>query len=597
MADEAKAAGNKAFSAGNYEEAIKCFSDAISLAPDNHVLYSNRSASYASLHEYEKALEDARKTVELQPDWPKGYSRLGAAYLGQGKAADAAAAYKQGLEKDPSNEALKSGLADAEAAAARPSPMETDDLGAGGGGGMGALGKAFQGPDVYAKLHNDPKTRVFLSQPDFMAKLKAVQKNPSTLNMFLSDPRMLQAMGVLLGINITTADPSSAPGGMFPEDDEQGPPPPSRPPPEAAAARPTGPSPSAPPPREPEPELSPEEKERRERKTEADGEKQKGNEAYKRKDFDTAIGHYTRAMELDPDDVSYITNKAAANFEAGRYEDCIADCDAAVEKAHEVHADYKQVAKALTRKGSAYVKLAKAAKDYEPAIAAFNKALTEHRNPETLKKLNDAERAKKELEQQEYFDPELADKAREEGNEAFKKQLYPEAVKFYTEAIKRNPNDVRPYSNRAACYIKLTALPEALKDAEKCIAMDPNFVKGYVRKGAAQYFMKEYDKAIQTYQEGLRIEPRNQELLDGIKSCVAQVNKTNRGDLTPEELKERQARALQDPEIQQILTDPIMRQVLQDFQEDPKAAAEHQKNPMIMARIQKLVAAGIVQVR
>jgi len=37
--------------------------------------------------------------------------------------------------------------------------------------------------------------------------------------------------------------------------------------------------------------------------------------------------------------------------------------------------------------------------------------------------------------------------------------------------------------------------------------------------------------------------------------------------------------------------------VLQDFQEDPSAAAQHQRNPMIMAKIQKLVAAGIVQVR
>ena len=50
-----------------------------------------------------------------------------------------------------------------------------------------------------------------------------------------------------------------------------------------------------------------------------------------------------------------------------------------------------------------------------------------------------------------------------------------------------------------------------------------------------------------------------------------------------------------DPEIQAILTDPVMRQVLQDFQENPKAAQEHTKNPGIMAKIQKLVNAGIVR--
>jgi len=80
-----------------------------------------------------------------------------------------------------------------------------------------------------------------------------------------------------------------------------------------------------------------------------------------------------------------------------------------------VHADFKLISKALTRKGTALMKLAKTSKDYEAAIEVFNKALTEHRNPDTLKKLNDAERVKKELEQQEYFDPTVADTEREKG--------------------------------------------------------------------------------------------------------------------------------------------------------------------------------------
>src|SRR5690349_13665618 len=76
------ALGNQAFSAKNFEEAVLQFSKAIEVDPGNHVLYSNRSASYASLKQYDKALDDANKTVELKPDWPKGYSRKGAALLG-----------------------------------------------------------------------------------------------------------------------------------------------------------------------------------------------------------------------------------------------------------------------------------------------------------------------------------------------------------------------------------------------------------------------------------------------------------------------------------------------------------------------------------
>ena len=45
-------------------------------------------------------------------------------------------------------------------------------------------------------------------------------------------------------------------------------------------------------------------------KKEALDEKEKGNEAYKKKDFGTAIGHYKRAIELDPENMTYYTNAA-----------------------------------------------------------------------------------------------------------------------------------------------------------------------------------------------------------------------------------------------------------------------------------------------
>ncbi|KFK34307.1 hypothetical protein AALP_AA5G128100 [Arabis alpina] len=141
------------------------------------------------------------------------------------------------------------------------------------------------------------------------------------------------------------------------------------------------------------------------------------------------------------------------------------------------------VARALTRKGTALTKMAKCSKDYEPAIQAFQKALTEHRNPDTLKRLNEAKRAKKEWEQKDYFDPKIGDEER-------------------GKPIKGNPKDPKAYSNRAACYSKLGAMPEGLKDAKKCIELDPTFSKGYNRKAAVQFLMKEYDNAMETYQEG-----------------------------------------------------------------------------------------------
>jgi tetratricopeptide (TPR) repeat protein len=60
------------------------FTQAIEIEPGNHVLYSNRSGAYASLKNFDKALEDANKTTEVKPDWAKGWGRKGAALHGQG---------------------------------------------------------------------------------------------------------------------------------------------------------------------------------------------------------------------------------------------------------------------------------------------------------------------------------------------------------------------------------------------------------------------------------------------------------------------------------------------------------------------------------
>lgn len=67
------------------------------------------------------------------------------------------------------------------------------------------------------------------------------------------------------------------------------------------------------------------------------------------------------------------------------------------------------------------------------------------------------------------------------------------------------------------------------------------------------------------------------------------------GDASEEELAQRRTRAMNDPEIQNIMTDPVMRQVLQDLQEDPRTAAKHMSQPQIRMKLDKLVKAGIVR--
>lgn len=67
------------------------------------------------------------------------------------------------------------------------------------------------------------------------------------------------------------------------------------------------------------------------RKADALAEKEQGNAAYKKKDFQSAVQHYDRALELYEGDISFLTNRCAidAAFDAAFVSQFNAAVDAA----------------------------------------------------------------------------------------------------------------------------------------------------------------------------------------------------------------------------------------------------------------------------
>lgn len=66
-ADELKAAGNKAFGTGKYQEAAEIYANAITLS-QSPVLYSNRAQCFINLKLWDKALQDVENGLKLNPD-------------------------------------------------------------------------------------------------------------------------------------------------------------------------------------------------------------------------------------------------------------------------------------------------------------------------------------------------------------------------------------------------------------------------------------------------------------------------------------------------------------------------------------------------
>lgn len=196
----------------------------------------------------------------------------------------------------------------------------------------------FSDPNMIQKLASNPKTAPLLADQEFMAKLQRLRTNPNDIGMELQDPRFLQVMSVLMGIDMSFGAPPGAgeqsSSGVKEEEDVEMP-----------DARP---APKYEPKKEPEPEPEPEEDEEtkaaKEAKAQADELKKKGTEFYKKRQFDQAIEHYTKAWELHKD-IAYKTNLGAAKFEKGDYEGAIQACNEAIEYGREVHADFKIVAK------------------------------------------------------------------------------------------------------------------------------------------------------------------------------------------------------------------------------------------------------------
>ena len=64
----------------------------------------------SNLNLYEQAIEDAKKAIQLNPNYAKAYLRLGKAYEGINDFQKAYEAYSQGLEKDPNNAQINEAL-------------------------------------------------------------------------------------------------------------------------------------------------------------------------------------------------------------------------------------------------------------------------------------------------------------------------------------------------------------------------------------------------------------------------------------------------------------------------------------------------------
>ena len=580
QASEYKQQGNEAFKNKDFSKAVEYFTKAIELKPQDHILYSNRSGAYTGLSNYEQALEDANSCLTYDSKFIKGYSRKAAALEGLGKFDEALETVEKGLEIDPNSELL---LEKKEEINQAKNGGGSDDF---LGGFPGGMPDQNMQQNMLMQLLSNPETAKLFQDPSFLQKFQDVQTNPGNIMKYMNDPQFMQVMGALSGARgggfggsqnpgfnpRQQSAPTTAQGSKMDEEDI---------------------------PRWEEPTRQEHKREqpapqKSKQQSEAEKEKEAGNAAYKQKQFDVAITHYRKAIELEPQTLVFRSNLLAVLIEKKEFDLALQECVEAEKVYNETEPRLRKsedLAKIYARQARIYELQDK----IEESISYFNKSLLESKEYKVEQELKRVKNEKKLKDEKNYLNPELGAQARDRGNKLFSDGKFTEALVEYQDAIKRNPKDAKSYNNRATCYVKLMEYNLAIKEVEKALEIEPTFVKALVRKGSIHHVLKEYHKATEVLERALTIDPEDESAKDQLRKTRMAIS----GDMhnqTEGNDEERMRRAMADPEIQQLMMDPMLKIALGKMQEDPKNAHTYFNDKTLGPKLQKLIQAGIIKV-
>ncbi|XP_038062393.1 sperm-associated antigen 1-like [Patiria miniata] len=261
------------------------------------------------------------------------------------------------------------------------------------------------------------------------------------------------------------------------------------------------------------------------RKAEATVLKDQGNQAFKKSDYTRAVELYTQGLERLKDFVVLYTNRAQAYNKLEKFTEAMEDCRTALQL------EPKNV-KALVHLGKAQQGL----KDYEAAVWTYKEILKIDEKYEKM--VADNVKRAQEADASERTEKRKAEATvlKDQGNQAFNKGDYTRAVKLYTQGLERLKDFVVLYTNRAQTYNKLEKFSEAMEDCRTALQLEPNNVKALVHLGKAQQGLKDYEAAVTTYQEILKIDKKHKKMVADYIAAVNLAKSTAKSDMEAERL-------------------------------------------------------------
>ena len=189
-----------------------------------------------------------------------------------------------------------------------------------------------------------------------------------------------------------------------------------------------------------------------------------------KRDFDCAMEDYTKAIDINPNFVQAYNNRGNVYHDKGDYDHAMEDYTTAIELNPE-HVN------AYINRGNAYCDRG----EYDIAIADHTKAIDINPNHVTA-----------------YFN---------RGNAYDKRGDFDRATVDYTKAIELNPRNAHAYTNRGIIYGKRSNSDHAIVDFNKAIEFKPDLAIAYTSRGNAYCDKGKHDIAIADHTKAIELNP------------------------------------------------------------------------------------------
>ncbi|XP_036596411.1 sperm-associated antigen 1 [Trichosurus vulpecula] len=563
LATREKEKGNEAFSSGDYEEAVMYYTRSISVSP-TVAAYNNRAQAEIKLKNWNNALQDCEKVLELEPENLKAFMRRATAYKHQNKYHEAIEDLKKVLNVEPDNVIAKKILSEVEKDLNKSQPesapktkgkrmviqeiedSEDEDRKRSGEHEHGNGGEKTDVP-VGGEQRSD-QTEMGNVQNKFTGK--GNRKKSRGKEAQKCGERTLTG-GTSEGQNVKPSpEPRGEVNGHLGRDGTAG---------GSRGAKEVSRPERAPSPRPLPPA------------TAADL-KNEGNELFKNGQFGEALLKYSQAVEKvqgsgseNADELSVLySNRAACYLKEGNCSRCVEDCNRALEL-------HPFSIKPLLRRAVAYETMEqyrKAYVDYKTVLQIDNRiqaandsinritrTLIDQDGPTWREKLSpipavpfsvqlhrldggspavqttqngttESGHHQKSGEKRE----EMFAALKEEGNEFVKKGKYKEALDKYSECLEINPDECVIYTNRALCYLKLCQFEEAKQDCDRALEIEEANVKAFYRRGLAHKGLKNYQESFNDLNKVLLIDPNVSEAKKELEEITIVLN--NKDDIS-----------------------------------------------------------------